>query len=361
MGGERILYVPNETTAGQQVGPRAVLSDLRATGAIQDLAVLGSDPNAGAEGARQLLEGLTRRARRLQPTIVLWEHPSGLPLPAAGLRRLRSVVPDAVLVYREGDVYGSLRKRLPVGARRLAGVADLVFLPGLGRYERGVRRAGARQVGWAPSVVDASRFGDGRDGPAERTWDVVVIGNRHRARHPLAALPGAGRRVALVEGLARELGPDRFAVFGSGWEGTPGARGALPFDEQGRTSRRAWLTVSWDHFDRTPYFFSNRLPISLLSGVAHLTNRHPGYDELFVDGHELFLADDVDEAVGRVGTLLAGDRSELARVGARGAELARDKLTTERVYRALVASATAWRRHRVPPPSPPDWWRHPPA
>jgi rhamnose utilization protein RhaD (predicted bifunctional aldolase and dehydrogenase) len=91
-------------------------------------------------------------------------------------------------------------------------------------------------------------------------------------------------------------------------------------------SQSAWVTVGWDHFIPTPYYFSDRLPIALASGVAHVTSFQPGYEAMFPPEHGLFWADSIHEAVDTVTWLLEQPREYLLDQGANAAELARSRL-----------------------------------
>ena len=339
---ERLLYIPNEGRIGDQVGPRQVFTSLLSEDRLAAYEAFALPFHVKEYGEKQAFQELIGAAERLRPTLVLWQHAGSLAVPTEVLSKLQEL--GVFLVYHEGDIYGEMRKRLPVGARYLARASDLTLTVGGGPQARMLRRAGAQRVGFVPSSVDLSRFGTDWVPSPNREFDVVVIGTRVSGRLPgTSGIPGARRRLRLVRGLGELLG-ERLAVYGHGWEGFVGERGPLPFDRQEEAARNAWLTVAWNHFDSVPYFFSNRLPISLVTGVAHLTNRQPGYEAFFEDGRELFLATSVADAIDRVGTLLEGPRVALERVAARGERFARQHLATSVVFRRMLDMAVACRK-----------------
>jgi len=344
---ERLLYIPNEGKIGDQVGPRRTFQSLQERGRLQELAVYPLYLKQRETSLVVALQDLVQLARQLEPTLILWQHPGFLDIPSAVLKCLRR---SAYLIYHEGDIYGRLQKRLEIGARRLAEASDVTLTVGMGRQAAIMRRAGAKEVGYVPSSVDLSRFGADWAPTAERPFDVVMIGNRVSSRIPgLPGLPGAYRRERLATALGRMLGP-RLAIYGNNWDGFVGARGPIPFNQQEEVARGGWLVASWDHFDRISYFFSNRLPISLVSGVAHITNRHPGYEHFFEDGRELFLSSSVEEMVQRIEELLHGPRDLLNRVASCGDALARRCFADDVVYEEVLRMSV---RHRAGNPLPP--------
>jgi hypothetical protein len=355
LAGERLLYVPNEMQLGGHVGPRRTFEHLLATGRIEAYEAVPLPLHVSERGPRAALDGLLAVAERLRPSLVLWQHPSSLDIPSDVFSRLQAA--GAYLVYHEADAYGRVRKRLPIGARQLAAAADLTLTVGTGAQFAALRRGGARSIGYVPSSVDLSRFGGDWFPTPDRKFDVAFIGNRVAGRLPgIGAIPGARRRVELARGLGSLLGA-RLALYGDGWSGFIGARGRLPFDAQSEAAREAWLTVSLNHFDHIPHYFSNRLPIGLAAGVAHVTHTQPGYDELFVDGCELFLTGSVRATVERVESLLAGPRENLDDVGLNGQALARHRLADEVVYPRMLEVAVQRRDGCLAPPPPRVWLR----
>lgn len=349
LSNERLLFIPHEWEIGDQSGPRHTFHSLRVRGCLLEYEAYSLYARLREISYEAALQELLAVARRLQPTLILWQHPGHLDIPSEVLEPLRR---NAYLVYHEADIYGRLQKRLPLGARRLAKASDVVFTVGMGTQAEIMRHAGAKSVGFVPSSVDLSRFGTEWEPTADRPFDVAMIGNRVSSRIPMMrGLPGARRREQLATSLGRMLG-GRLALYGAGWDGFTGARGPIHFSHQERTARDAWLVASWDHFDRVPYFFSNRLPISLVSGVAHVTNSHPGYEHLFQDGRELFLTTSVEGSVERIADLLDGPRDHLNDVACRGELMARKYLASHVVFEEVLRMSVRHREgKKLPPPS----------
>lgn len=333
-----LLYLPNEATEGDQVGPRQAFAGMAAEGLLSRYQAWSFLVEAGRHGVAASLERLRERVADLAPDVLLWQHVGDFPVGPGFLAALRAASPGTHLLYHEGDAYGRWAKRLPAPARALMAAADTVALVGAGEYAALARSAGARRVIYSPSSADTTRFGRPWTPTATRDFDAVLIGGRVTSRLPWGRMPGAASRERLVRALGRALG-DRFAVFGPGWAGFTGDRGPIPFDQQEAAQRRARVTVSWNHFDTVERYFSDRIPIGLLSGVPHVTNHQPGYEAVFGPGAPLAWAGTVDGVVAEVQRLLALSQAELDALGRRAQAYGRERFTAPVVYRALLREA----------------------
>lgn len=331
----RLLHLPNEAQPGFQVGPREAFATMLARGELAACETYSFLHESTQRGVADSLAGLLQLAAQFRPDVVVWQHVGHFPLDAAFLQRLREVIGQAVLVYHEGDVYGRWLKPLPSPVRALAAQSDVISLVGLGELAELFRRHGARRIVWSPHSFDSQRCDQPWAPTSWRELDALMIGNRITSRLPLRDLPGARERFRLAELLGQRLGK-RFAVHGAGWGSRPYARGPLPFDRQEVAIRSAWLGVSWDHFDQVPCYFSDRVPIAMAAGVVHVTNRQPGYDEIFPRGCGLLHAGSVGDLGDIVDELLSRPRDELIALGEQARRFARERLSARRVYRDLL-------------------------
>jgi hypothetical protein len=247
------------------------------------------------------------------------------------------------VVYYDGDLYGRVFKRATAETRAMCRHADLVLLCGFGANARRFEVAGARRIGYLPHNASLTQFSTAWTPTATRRHDVIVIGNRIlgrvalQRRIPWARMPGVFQREQLVRRLGEVFG-ERFAVYGTGWDGFVGNRGPVAFDRQHEVLRDSWLSVGYDHFPGMPMYFSDRLPIALLSGVAHAVHYHPGYESLFAPGRELLWAYSVGGLVDVARDALGRGPEYLDELGARGRVFARDRLSTEVVFADAVAT-----------------------
>jgi hypothetical protein len=335
----RLLYLPNEQVAGDQVGPRRAFEGMLERGQLAAYEAVSYLRECDRAGPAAAFDALADRAAALRPHWLLWQHLGGLALPRGTIGRLRSAAPGLRLLYHEGDLYGA-GKPLPAATKALMREADVVALVGFGDFARRVRAWRPGPVLYTPSCADTQRFGRPRPVGQPPEFDVVMIGNRVRSRLPWRRLPGAAARAELARRLGRRFGR-RFALFGQGWQGYAGWQGPLAYADQEAALRRARVSVGWNHFDREAGYFSDRLPISLLAGVAHVTNWQPGYEQVFGADPPLRWGRSVDEVCAEVGALLALAPPALEAIGSRAAELAKRQLVAEVVYPRLLAEAAA--------------------
>lgn len=67
-----------------------------------------------------------------------------------------------------------------------------------------------------------------------------------------------------------------FNLRGHGWRRLGLSASVLPYGAQADHIRAGALSVVWDHWPYLPDYPSDRLPIALIAGRAHVTVRHPG-------------------------------------------------------------------------------------
>ena len=333
-----LLYLPNEMVEGDQVGPRSAFTGMLEEGKLKRYEAFSFLVLAKAIGASEALERIIEHVNRYQPTMLLWQHVGRFPVTPSYLRRLRAASPATHFLYHEGDVYGRWIKRLPAPAKALMAAADTVALVGSGEFEALAKSVGARRVLYTPHSVDVVRFGKPWVPTMQRQFDVLMIGNRVTSRLPWGRMPGAASREKLVRELGRIFG-DRFAVYGNGWNGFTGNRGPLPFNDQEAAQRQAWITVSWDHFDTVERYFSDRVPISLASGVPHVTNYQPGYEDVFGMSPPLLWAKSVGEMIRAIRSLLDRGPNELNALGEAAQLYGLRRFSARAVYERLIVEA----------------------
>ena len=144
-------------------------------------------------------------------------------------------------------------------------------------------KVGAKRVRLMLDSYHDDLFGTQWTPTKERKFDVVMLSNLVYVRGiPNLSLPGGLKRRELARRFHRFFG-DRFALFGTGkgWDGEAYCRGPIPYEEQEKYIRSAWLTVGFDNFSGIAMYSSDRIPISLACGVPHITNYKRGYEHLY--------------------------------------------------------------------------------
>jgi hypothetical protein len=142
--------------------------------------------------------------------------------------------------------------------------------------------------------------------------------------------------------LERQFAPC-FALYGHGWEGHRSWNGPLAFEDQGEANRSARLSATWDHFPVFANYTSSRVPISLASGVPHVTNYRPGLKLIYPPGSGLYWGKTVRSVAETVAVVLAMPRKDLLAIGEHAACFARDHRSQEALMEHLVEDVSAFR------------------
>ena len=297
----RVLYLPNEEDAEEshrQTGPRRSFLEMERDGTIRELGMYSfladfrTDLKRGRSQRRLLDE-----VEAFQPDIVFWQHPQEFPIDAELLHAVRRRGGNPFIAYHEGDPFNVFYKRTYESERALYRECDIFLTVALGPQMRLFQRWRFHpHFHYLPSFFTQER--------AVAPPDPSVIGSRYDAvmigsiayRLKLLKQPGSPGRIRLAQGLRRVMG-DRFAVYGRNWPSGINARGYLDPLQQTPVIQSSRMSVIWENFPEHTFYFSDRLPISIASGVPHITSRRQGYETLFAQTPGLFFADSVDDAI----------------------------------------------------------------
>ena len=348
----RVLYLPNEAELGgenQQVGGRAAFGDMEADGTVGALSIysfLGEfyARHRDAEAShRELLE----RVRAFQPEIVFWSHPEDYPVSDALIRGIRACGSNPLLVYHEGDPFDRLYKTLREPQRTLYRHADVFFTVGLGEGRRLFERIRPhRHLYHSPTYTERERFGlAAPPGRLGSRFDAVMIGNVAK-RLRVFKHPGSAQRVQLARGLRRLFG-DRFGCFGNGWPGDVSSQGPLRHVQQSDVIQSSRMSLMWEHFPDYTFYYSDRLPIALASGVPFITSTRPGYDTLFANVPGFFHVATVDDALDVAVYLRSLSLEAIAEMGAGARAWVTQNLDARVIFRRMVAVCIQEYRERL--------------
>lgn len=336
----RWLYVPNENTEGDQVGPRMAFEKLYAEGvfsAYQAYSYLVR--NKFLVDHQTALQEFLKIAEDFRPDVIFIQHPgTEYPMERSFLQRLKAISGNAKLVLFEADPYGRIIKRMGATLKAVIAETDLCFLVGTGTVADMAHAAGAKKIRFAPHSYDSKRFGTPWQPPVSRRFDAVMIANLTcLKRIPWLFLPGGRKRKQTALALHHHLG-ERFAVYGSGqgWQGQAFCKGEIDFSKQDQIIRDAWMSVNWGQFDEIAMYASDRLPISLACGVPHVTNYQTGYEHVFNNIPGLFVIKSPREAVDVATYILSLPIERRNEMGFQAAEYARQHLEATVVYRDIV-------------------------
>lgn len=338
----RFFYVPNEGEEGDQVGPRKAFRLLHEEGVFSAYTAYSYlVERRTAASHEQAQRDLHAAVEAFQPDVIYFQHLNrSYPADRAYIRRLKAVASKPKFIWHDPDPYGRFIKPLDATMKAAIAESDMAILVGLGYLAEHVRRAGARRVQFSPQSYDDERFDQPWQPTLKREFDAVMIANLTcLKRVPFLFLPGGRKRKLLSRTFHAAYG-DRYALFGAGqgWQSEAYCRGPIAFDAQERTMRSAWLTINWSQFDDIAMYSSDRLPISLSTGVPNITNHQRGYEHLFPDAKGIYFVHSPAEALDVADLLLSMPREQLIEIGQQGAAYARERLNATRVYRDVVTA-----------------------
>lgn len=276
----RVLLFVNDHETKEQTGYKRPFRDLMNAGLISEFVCLspGLRLDRGASITDTQAE-IIHAVKSLRPDVVFIMHPHNMGFNNRLLSMMRSIC-NFKLILWEGDGYSLLRKQPSRSDLAVARYADVIYTVGKGSFRKNFLLYGAKDVRWVPHCFETDRIPalDKVDlSKGNFKHDVVAILNK--SLHTFRPAKNWRDRRDFVE-LGQLTFGDRFAVYGSGWSGT-GAKGRISFDEQYVAVSEARVSANWDHYAKQPWYFSDRLPISLASGSVHATTFHPGYDQIF--------------------------------------------------------------------------------
>ena len=245
----RFFYIPNEASAGDQVGPHKAFRLLQEQGvfsALRSYSYLVERHRF--QRHEDALADLLRAADAFQPDVIFWQHlNSTYAVDRAFLQCLKAMASKPKLVWHDPDPYGRIIKRIDPVMKNAISECDMAILVGLGYLAEHARTAGAKRILFAPHSYDDVRFAQPWQPTLQRRYDAIMIANLTcLKRIPFLYMPGGRKRKILSRAFYRAYGP-RYAVFGGGqgWQGEPYCQGPIKFNDQEVTIRNAWLTLNW--------------------------------------------------------------------------------------------------------------------
>jgi hypothetical protein len=353
----RLVFLMQGRSVDDQPGFADACRQLQAEGALSACEILPYTALAETQGWPAVWQKATQAARAHEADAVFLQFfHVGTVDPTAFIAGLRALPSRPLVAVSSGDAAVSIFARSPPSIRIAARLADITFLSEMGRVSRALMRQGAQRLTLMPHGYCQVRFDRGF-APVSRDadYDIVFIGNRLRARNPTSTLfYGSLQRTRQVAALQRRYGT-RLAIFGSGWEGWPSARGRLAFDQQQDICRRARVVVGAFPQAFADYYMSDREVIALRAGAPFVDLHVKRVDRIFEPGRHWFLYRSFREMLGHCDRLLSWNESERESFGRQvAADIAprhsqyhrmRSMLRTMQSLRAALLAG-----HTPPPP-----------
>jgi len=278
------------------------------------------------------LESLNKMSDLVQlynPDMIIFFHIGEFPITKEFIKQLRDNNSNRVIVYDEGDMYGGFSKPITKSMKLLMKNSDIVSIRGLGDFYKNVFKFN-RNIIYTPHHADIARFNNEPYICTDRKFQLSLIGNRITSKIK-PRLSGAVEREKFVSYLSNHFGSD-FKIFGNGWNKFKYSCGPINFQDQMDVYKNSWITVAYEHYPNIPYYFSNRLPIALLSGSLYVCHYHKGYDNIFKNCDFIFFFHNNQEALDIITYIQSLSKVEILERAQRAREFALKHFTPEVVW-----------------------------
>jgi hypothetical protein len=290
---------------GWQTGTEDGFLSLHREGKISEPVFFYFQAHAAQSTADETRSQIMALAVKHQPDAIVFFHISKFHVPADFIGDLRNISSSPLIVYDEGDMYGTWAKPILPTMKEIMRSSDAVSIRGRGRFLNDVMKYN-KNVFYTPHHADIARFDKEPYILSERKNKLVLIGNKVKPRFLsfIRRMPGAKEREEFVRFVGDSF-PEDFVLYGNGWEGFRGNRGPLDFQKQMDVYRDSWITVAYEHYPDVADYFSNRLPIALLSGSLYICHYHEGYEKLFRGCEFIFFFRSNQEALDKINMVLS--------------------------------------------------------
>jgi hypothetical protein len=339
----RVLYLPNEGSFSDyqsQVGGRAAFNEMLNNGILGALKVYSflAEYESRQRNKERAHRDLLEVVRSFQPDIIFWQHPNGYPISDKFIKEIRLSGNASLIAYHEGDPFDRYYKLMSNEVMTLYRHSDVFFTIGLGAARLLFSKIRLHpHFYYSPSIFDHDRVG--LTPPCITTigskYDAIMIGTIGTRIRGLYKQPHSRKRVDLARKLTKLLGA-RFAVFGNGWPERTNSAGQIPYAMQAATIQTAKMSVMWDLYPDYTFYFSDRLPIAIASGVPFITNRRAGLDIVLANVPGIYQVDTIESALDVTTYLRSLPIEEIASIGAASRAWAFANLEARVVYRKAM-------------------------
>jgi hypothetical protein len=295
---------------GWQTGIEDGFTHLLQKNIISDLKWFYFHDYAKRSSLEDALHEMMRISENYLPELIVFFHAGDLPVTEKYMHDLKGLRSKPIIVYDDGDMFGGIRKPINKRMKIFLKTADAVSIRGLGEFFHTISKYN-KNVIYTPHHADIARFDKEPHILKERKYTIVSVGNRIRSRIiPVFEMPGAKGREAFVRYMGKCF-PSLFYLFGDGWKDFVGDQGPIDFQSQMEIYKNSWITVAYEHYPQVSYYFSNRLPITLLSGSLYVCHYHKGLQNIFMNCNFIFFFKSNEEAVDIVKYLLSLSNDDL--------------------------------------------------
>jgi len=296
---------------GWQTGIEDGFNYLQSQGAISDLKWFYFEEFAKKTSSKLCMLKMFEIANEFLPELIVFFHIGKFSIDKEFLVELKVLQSKPIIVYDEGDMYGTWAKPITPSMKILIKGADVISVRGFGKFYSSISKLN-KNIIYTPNHVDIARFDKKTSTLISRKYPITFIGNRVKPRilSAIRRMPGAKGREKFVLALGKVF-PKSFKLFGNGWGNFLGNQGPIDFQKQIDIIQESSITVDYEHYPNIPYFFSNRLPIALFSGTVYVCHYHQGFENIFRNCDFIFFFKSNNEAISIIKFLQSLDTIDL--------------------------------------------------
>ncbi len=252
------------------------------------------------------------------------------------------------IIYWEGDAWGlenasHLAGRKPITDQMKWWLTEssVVFTHAAAPQINEFEKHGAKKVIHIPQTYCHVQFsGAEKYAPTKKfVNDGILIGSNLSRIPGITGLPGSFSRLRLAYMLKLKHG-SQFKIYGKNWIPRI-SEGVIPYSNQSEIIRNFRISVNWDHYPNYENYTSDRFPISLVSGRAHLTTLHNNSNDFPNEDMGVFRVATVDEAIEKYEDILALGDSRLFQIGLEAWGWSRFRLSHRVAARFIMSQVTS--------------------
>ena len=330
----KLLLLLNENPSGAHEDVHRTIENCYEKGIISDKIIYPFLAKF-AEGLKeeQVLNEIIEISKNFQPALILWMHTDKFKVDQSVINELNNLINKPAMGYWDGDLYQGFYRPVPTELLDLSSACDVVFVQGFSEMTKKMKNRGCKDIRFVPAFSDTKRFYSS-ELHNNKEYDIVMIGNNITSRNPLRiTMPGTRFRKKMVAELSKKY-QNRFAVFGNNWKGNY-AKGISSYLDQHKIYSNSKITVQVNNY-YGKYYFSDHLPIAMLSGIPIVHNYEEGFDELFKDCKEIRFFKSIKEGFKQCEDLLNKSDAELNEIGCELQNYAIKKLTVELAFEYMI-------------------------
>ena len=331
----KVLVLLNEVTIGAHEDVYRAIDSCINNGIIDEKIIYSflAEITAGKK-EKYVLNEIVNISKNYQPDLILWMHTDEFEIKNNTIMELRNLKSKPVMGFWEGDFYQSPYRPVSKKLLNLYVACDVVFVPGFGELTEKMKNYGCKDIRYVPLFGDDKRFYSINSGH-KKIYDIVMIGNNITSINPFRiSLPGTRLRKEIVKKFSKRYS-SRFAVFGNNWKGNS-AKGYCLYNDQHKIYSKSRIAISINNYTGK-YYFSDRLPIAMLTEIPIIHNYEEGFEKLFKDCKEMRFFKSLEEAVKQCEELLEKSDMELKEIGKKLYNYATEKLTADIAFEYMLS------------------------